>query len=353
MYSLIRPLLFCLEAETSHNLVMGSLSLASKSTVACRALGILNGFGNRTGNPFHPVSAMGITFPNPVGLAAGLDKHGTACNALHKFGFGFLELGTVTPQPQPGNPRPRMFRLTPDGAIINRTGFNSVGIAQFTENITRALPNIIKGINIGKNAATPMNHAVKDYLDGLRAVYKIADYVTINISSPNTRNLRDLQDDDALDSLLGALDRQRNLLGESTGFRKPLVVKIAPDLDHQQIHNIARLARKHSIDGIIATNTTISRPGPGTHPLYAETGGLSGKPLRPMATSIVESLSRNLQDEIPVIGVGGIDSAQSAIEMFQAGARLIQLYTGFIYHGPGLVSRILDSLNENSADSPA
>ncbi len=349
MYSLIRPLLFCLDAESSHNLVMGMLGLISKSPLACRATGLLNGAGNH----FQPVSAMGITFPNPVGLAAGLDKQGTACNALHQLGFGFLELGTVTPQPQPGNPKPRMFRLVDDEAIINRTGFNSVGLVQFTANVSRTLPGIIKGINIGKNAATPMNRAVDDYLEGLRGVYDYADYVAINISSPNTRNLRDLHEDEALDQLLGALNRQRNLLAHSSGIRKPLAVKIAPDLDPGQINNIAALARKHAIDGIIATNTTISRPALNSHPQCEQPGGLSGKPLGSLSTDIIDALYRNLQGEIPVIGVGGIDDAESAMEKFQAGARLIQLYTGFVYQGPGLISRILERLEEKGATPPS
>jgi dihydroorotate dehydrogenase len=302
--------------------------------------GILAGTGRIT----HPVTVMGIKFPNPVGLAAGLDKQAAACNALHELGFGWLELGTVTPLPQPGNPKPRMFRLEQHEALINRLGFNSIGLHRFVENLKRVNPDIIKGINIGKNAATPLNNAIDDYLIGLRGAYDFADYVTINISSPNTRHLRELQQDQALNQLLFSLNQERQKLADSTGRYVPLVVKIAPDLSPHQIDDIATLLRQNSIDGVAATNTTVSRDPVAGHALSGEVGGLSGAPLRDAATKVITALYQNLQDEIPIIGIGGIHNADSAVEKFDAGAKLIQLYTGLIYRGPALVGEILRTL---------
>ena len=316
---------------------MRTLSLASGSSLAGKTIEkiattrILN----------CPVNTMGLEFPNPVGLAPGLDKQGNAANMLSRLGFGFVELGTVTPLPQPGNPRPRIFRLRQHNAIINRMGFNSVGLEKFLNNVAKTRPGIIKGINIGKNAATPMARAIDDYLIGLRAVYQCAEYITINVSSPNTKNLRELQNDDALNQLLKALHHQRLKLSDSTGVKKPLVLKIAPDIDAHQITTIAKLARRYDIDGIAATNTTITRDGVEQHPLSAEPGGLSGTPLRDKSTAVVQALYRNLENEIPVIGIGGIDDAASAMEKFQAGAKLVQIYTGFIYRGPELIQEII------------
>ena len=291
-----------------------------------------------------PLNVMGIKFPNPVGLAAGLDKQATACNALHELGFGWLELGTVTPLPQPGNPKPRMFRLEKHEALINRLGFNSIGLPRFVENLKRVNPEIIKGINLGKNASTPLNNAVEDYLIGLRGTYDFADYVTINISSPNTRNLRELQHDQALNQLLFALNQERQKLADTSGKYVPLVVKIAPDLVPHQIDEIATLLRQNSIDGVAATNTTVSRDAVAGHALAGEVGGLSGAPLKDAATRVIATLYQNLQDEIPIIGIGGIHDADSALEKFDAGAKLIQLYTGLIYRGPDLVREILRAL---------
>ena len=343
MYKLLRPLLFSLDAETSHNLVMGTMALGSKHSVFGKLLALAMGPKAQARTRMNtPVNAMGIQFPNPVGLAPGLDKQGNAANMFHRLGFGFVELGTVTPLPQPGNPRPRIFRLKQEQALINRMGFNSVGLDRFLKNVSKTHPDVIKGINIGKNAATPMASAIDDYLSGLRAVYSCANYVSINISSPNTKNLRELQSDEALEKLLKNLHLERLKLTESYGKRVPLVVKIAPDLDQQQITSIASLTRQYEIDGIAATNTTIDRKNVEQHIYADEPGGLSGAPLREKATRVVDALYRNLQDEIPIIGIGGIDDASSAMEKFQAGAKLVQIYTGLIYQGPNLVTEILE-----------
>ncbi len=340
MYGFLRPLLFRLDAETSHDLVLGTLGLVSKSKVLSTLLAKLSG-----AKQLHqPISVMGIDFPNPVGMAAGLDKQGKASNALHAMGFGWIELGTVTPLPQPGNPKPRMFRLPESSALINRMGFNSVGLDQFSQNLKTCSPKIIKGINIGKNAATPINKSVDDYIAGLRGVYDFADYVAINISSPNTQDLRELQNDQALNQLLSALDNERQKLGDSSGTYVPLVLKIAPDIDQNQIDAITKLLLKYKIDGVAATNTTVSRNGVENHPAAAEVGGLSGVPLQKPATAVISSLYKNLQDEIPIIGMGGINDVNSAREKFEAGAKLIQLYTGFIYRGPKLIKEILQGI---------
>ena len=339
-YSFLRRLLFMREAESAHDLALGVLGFASRSKPLT---GLLRSC-NRGGCGALPLTVMGIAFPNPVGLAAGLDKQGIACNALRALGFGWLELGTVTPLPQPGNPRPRLFRLAGHGALINRMGFNSDGLARFLANIEHADTRIIKGINLGKNAATAMDLAIDDYLAGLESVHAHADYVAINISSPNTRDLRNLHREDALDPFLRALDRKRMALAEASGRRVPLVLKIAPDLDGGALDNIAELSRKHRIDGLAATNTTLSRPGLEPHALAVEPGGLSGAPLAPLATATIDRLFRNLQGEIPIIGIGGIDSAGRALEKFQAGAELVQIYTGLIYHGPKLIREIIERL---------
>lgn len=345
MYSSLRTLLFKLEAETSHDLVINALRLVSKSKQLTKLCATLVGNVAESGAaPNQAVQAMGITFPNPVGLAAGLDKQATACNALHEMGFGWLELGTVTPRPQPGNPKPRMFRLPEHQALINRMGFNNVGLTQFVKNIEQANPAIIKGINIGKNAATPMNDAIKDYLMGLRGVYRHADYISINVSSPNTQSLRDLQQDEALNKLLRALNLERQQLEDNTGKYVPLVVKIAPDLAHSQIDSIASILRNNNIDGVAATNSTLSRQSVEQHPLAQEVGGLSGAPIRDAATEVIARLYQNLQGEIPIIGIGGIDSPESALQKLEAGAKLIQIYTGFIYQGPKLIKSLLEAI---------
>ena len=344
MYRLIRPLLFALPAETSHNLALGTMSLVSRSEVLCTALEKLC----RHPSMHNPVQVMGLDFPNAIGLAAGLDKHGVAADAFASLGLGFIEQGTVTPLPQDGNPRPRMFRLEQDHALINRMGFNSVGLESFASNCSRTRGNHVRGINIGKNAVTPIERAVDDYLVALRGVYDFADYVAINISSPNTRNLRDLQSQEALEPLLEAVATERAHLRDRHGRHVPLVVKVSPDMDSGQVDDVAGLLRRYEIDGIAATNTTLSREGlkPDRH--TGESGGLSGSPLGPRSTQTIEKLYRNLQGEIPIIGVGGIGDVESAMEKRQAGADLVQLYTGLVYNGPGLIRDIAEAFTENS-----
>ena len=353
MYNLIRPWLFRLAPETSHDITMNVLRLASKSPSLTRLCGALVGAESHCRESQHQaVQVMGITFPNPVGLAAGLDKQASACNALHTMGFGWLELGTVTPQPQSGNPKPRVFRLPEHQALINRLGFNSVGLSQFVKNIQHVNPEIIKGINIGKNVATSLNNSIEDYLIGLRGVYHYADYVTINVSSPNTRYLRDLQQHQVLNELLRALNLERQKLADNTGKYVPLVVKISPDLGSQQIEDIASVLRHNNIDGVAATNTSLSRRFVEQHPLAQETGGLSGTPIQAASTRVIATLYQILQDEVAIIGIGGINSAQSAQQKIAAGAKLIQLYTGFIYQGPGLIKEIRAALSHRGIAQP-
>lgn len=342
MYSLIRPLLFSLDAERSHDLTLNLLHAASRLPGAHT---LLNGFcADR--NAALPVDVMGLRFPNPVGLAAGLDKDARCITALTGFGFGFLELGTVTPLPQPGNPKPRLFRLTDHAAIINRMGFNSSGLSVFLANLSTQSRHGVIGINIGKNKLTPDKDALDDYLTGLRAVYPHADYVTINISSPNTPGLRALQNKAPLAGLLAALKIEQASLERSHGRYVPIALKIAPDLDDNEIDSIARLLLEHHWDAVIATNTTITRPGLEHVPLARETGGLSGQPLRALSTHAISRMYATLQGRIPIIGVGGIGNADDAWEKMVAGADLIQLYTAFIYQGPGVVSEIIRGLAE-------
>ncbi len=342
MYSLIRPLFFALDAERSHDLTLGLLRAAYRAPGA-RSL-VRRCYADCT--PPLPVEVMGLRFPNPVGLAAGLDKEARCLTPLHDFGFGFLELGTVTPQPQPGNPKPRLFRLTHHAAIINRMGFNSSGLDAFLANLAAQPRRGLIGINLGKNKLTPDAQAIDDYLTGLRAVYTHADYVTLNISSPNTPGLRALQDEAPLAALLSALKHEQGLLARTHGHHVPIAIKVAPDLDDSGIDTIARLLVAHNIDGVIATNTTIMRPGLEQEPQAREAGGLSGPPLRTLSTQVIRRLYATLQGRIPIIGVGGIGSADDAWEKLVAGADLIQLYTAFIYQGPGVVAEIVRGLAE-------
>jgi len=337
LYKLIQPLLFRLDAETSHHLSFGAL----------RALNYLPGFsrclrGARA--PGLPVEVMGIKFPNPVGLAAGLDKNAEYAPLLAAFGFGFLELGTVTPRPQPGNPKPRLFRLPAAHAIVNRMGFNNVGVALFLNNVYQWECPCPIGINIGKNKDTPLENAVDDYLAALRAVYPHASYVTVNISSPNTPGLREMQSQKNLDELLRAIKADQTTLTRIHGRYVPLAVKIAPDLDDVQIAAIAALAQAHKIDAVIATNTTVARPGLEQEPLAKEAGGLSGRPLKALSTAVIRKLYAHLQGKIPIIGVGGIETAEDAWEKLVAGAELVQIYSVLIYEGPGIVRKIVREL---------
>lgn len=327
LYNLARSALFRLDPEVAHDLSLKSLAAMGPGAA-------LLGAGADHGKA---VRVMGIDFPNAVGLAAGLDKNGEYVDALSTLGFGFIEIGTVTPRPQPGNPRPRLFRLPEHEAIINRMGFNNVGVEKLLRNVERASFRGVLGINIGKNFDTPIERAVDDYLAGLEAVYDRATYVAVNISSPNTRNLRDLQSAEALDALLGALLARRADLATRYGKVKPVVVKVAPDLDDEQVEAIAALATRHALDGLIATNTTISRDAIAGHAHAAEAGGLSGRPLLARSTQVLQRLAGALEGRVPLIGVGGIHNGADARAKIAAGASLVQLYTGFIYRGPGLI----------------
>ncbi len=284
---------------------------------------------------------MGIRFPNPLGLAAGFDKHATAFPALAAMGFGCIELGTVTPRPQPGNPRPRLFRLTEDKAIINRMGFNSIGLEQFAHNIGHAKSEVPLGINLGKNADTPLDQARDDYLAGLSRIYTFADYATINVSSPNTPGLRELQNRQLLDSLLTDLKQRQSELSDEHGRYVPLALKISPDLNDGELGHIVELLMRHHIDAVIATNTTLQRPDSLRSRAAVNPGGLSGQPLKPLSTALIAKLFRQLQGTVPIIGVGGIETADDAWEKLTAGADLLQLYTSIIFQGPSVVGDIL------------
>ena len=334
-YQLAKPLLFMMEAERAHH-------------VAFKGLGLLQSMGFlRTLTPTvqdNPVTVMGVEFPNPVGLAAGLDKNGDYIDSLGELGFGFLEIGTVTPRPQPGNPKPRLFRLPEARAIINRMGFNNGGVDNLLTNVAASQYKGVLGINIGKNADTPMEKAVDDYLIGLRKVYAQASYVTVNISSPNTKNLRQLQQADEFGALLSALKLEQTKLADEHGRYVPIAVKIAPDLDNNQIQEIGQLLMAHKIDGVIATNTTLSRTGVEHLPHGQEAGGLSGEPVRAKSTSVIRELAQVLDGALPIIGVGGIVSGEDAAEKIRAGAALVQVYSGLIYEGPQLIADCAEAI---------
>ncbi len=336
MYEKLRPLLFKLDAELSHDLAIKTLSIASRSSTICNLIekscqhGLIS----------DPITVMGLNFPNRIGLAAGLDKHAQCINAFSAMGFGFIETGTVTPLPQPGKDKPRLFRLPEYEAIINRMGFNSIGLDKFVKNFIRHQTDSIVGINLGKNAATPLENATDDYITGMQRTYMLADYLTINLSSPNTKQLRELQRGDDFEQLLTMLKQEQIRLSDQHGKYTPLVIKIAPDLDTKEIRDIAKSCLAHKIDGIIATNTTIQRDMLDNHPLAKESGGLSGPPVRQTSTRVILSLADILQGEIPIIGVGGINNVKNAEEKIQAGASLVQIYTGLIYRGPKLIREL-------------
>jgi len=329
LYALARPLLFALDPEKAHRL---TLRLAD----AAQAVRLLGRLAPRV--PAAPVRAMGIEFPNPVGLAAGLDKNAEHIDALAALGFGFIEVGTVTPRPQLGNPRPRLFRLVEARALINRFGFNNVGLDAFMANVARARWRGVLGINIGKNFDTPVERAAEDYLACLERVYPAAGYVTVNVSSPNTRGLRALQESGPLQSLLASLAAARERLADRHGRRVPLALKIAPDLDAVQLGAIAAAVRRHRFDAVIATNTSLAREGVEGLPHAGEAGGLSGAPIRARATRALAALAGELGGEVPLIGAGGIMSGADAADKLAHGASLVQLYTGLIYRGPQLVA---------------
>ena len=332
LYSLARPLLFSLAPERAHELTLSLLKSSHK-------IGMM-----RQNIASKPVTCMGIQFPNPVGLAAGLDKNGAYIDALASQGFGFIEIGTITPLPQSGNPEPRLFRLPKAKAIINRMGFNNDGVDKLIENVKAAKFKGILGINIGKNAVTPVENAVDDYLICLEKVYNYASYITVNISSPNTKNLRSLQSGDALTELLDTLKKRQLELADENQHYVPLVLKVAPDLEPEDIQFIAQQLLTFKIDGLIVTNTTLSREGVEGLPFGDEAGGLSGAPVFEKSTACLAAFAKVLNGRIPLIGVGGILSGADAVAKQKAGASLVQVYSGLIYTGPTLVKDCVDAL---------
>ena len=336
MYSLARPFLFSFDAERAHGLGLSSLEAAYRTG--------LSGLLASRPQPL-PTRAFGLTFPNPVGLAAGLDKNGAHIDALLALGFGFVEVGTVTPRPQAGNPKPRMFRLPAHQAIINRLGFNNEGVDALVRNVARAhRKGGLLGINIGKNKDTPNESAEQDYLHCLERVYPLADYVTVNISSPNTAGLRELQEEQALRRLVGTLREAQERLGAQHGRRVPMLVKVAPDLSDDDIDAAGRVLADLQVDGVIATNTTVSRLAVQDDPLARETGGLSGAPLMDKSTAVLRMLRTRLPDAIPLVGVGGVLSGADAAKKMAAGASLVQVYTGLIYRGPALIAESVEAM---------
>ncbi len=335
VYALTRPLLFALDAETAHGLTLSTLDFL-------HSCGFARAFAGHVETA--PRRVMGIEFPNPVGLAAGMDKNGDHIDALADLGFGYIEIGTITPRPQPGNPKPRLFRLPQAEGIINRMGFNNDGVDKLIQNVRQSSYKGVLGINIGKNFDTPIERAADDYLICLRKVYELATYVTVNISSPNTKNLRQLQQSDELGGLLAQLKAEQLKLAEQFGRYVPLTVKIAPDLDSAQIGAVADLLVEHKIDGVIATNTTLARTGVENLPHGNEQGGLSGAPVRTKSTNVIRELASRLDGALPIIGVGGILEGSHAQEKMRAGASLVQLYSGLIYRGPELVGECVRAI---------
>lgn len=323
-------------------------------TFALKAMNVSNGLGlsgllaAKTDAHAQPKTVMGINFPHIVGLAAGLDKNADYIDALHAYGFGFIEIGTLTPRPQPGNPKPRMYRLVSEQAIINRLGFNNKGVEYALEKISRRRSQGIVGINIGKNFDTPVENANEDYIKCLRQCYSYADYVTVNISSPNTPGLRSLQFGDELNSLLDELKQEQSKLNIQWQRYVPIAVKLAPDMDDDQIQSCCESLLSREIDGVIVTNTTLDRSRIKQHPLAQQAGGLSGSPLTELSCDVLRKIKSHVGDRIPIIGVGGIMSGQQAVERLAAGADLLQIYTGFIYQGPELISEILSAVSTAS-----
>ncbi|MDP1742420.1 MAG: quinone-dependent dihydroorotate dehydrogenase [Polaromonas sp.] len=335
-YALARPFLFGLDPETAHELTLAALARTQHTPLS------LAYCATRVSDP---VELAGLKFPNRVGLAAGLDKNAHCIDGLAGMGFGFIEVGTVTPKAQPGNPKPRMFRLPQANALINRLGFNNDGLDAFIANVQQSTfrkrkgdSPLLLGLNIGKNAATPIENAVDDYLICLDGVYRHADYVTVNVSSPNTKNLRALQSDEALDALLGSIAERREALATQCGKRVPIFVKIAPDLDEDQVAVIAATLKRHGMDGVVATNTTLSRDAVKGLPHAEEAGGLSGSPVLEASNRVIRQLRTALGKGFPIIGVGGILSGEDAVSKIRAGADVVQIYTGLIYKGPALVT---------------
>ncbi|XPF95316.1 quinone-dependent dihydroorotate dehydrogenase [Colwellia sp. RE-S-Sl-9] len=334
-YSAIRKVFFKFDAETIHEMTIKALK--NTGTTPLRALYCQN-------VPSKPVTVMGIDFPNPIGLAAGLDKNGECIPAFGAMGFGFVEVGTVTPRPQPGNDKPRIFRIPQASAVINRMGFNNKGVDYLVDQVRKAQFKGVLGINIGKNKDTPEENAKDDYIHCMQKVYNFASYITINISSPNTPGLRSLQYGDALNELLSALKAEQTTLAEKYGKYVPIAVKIAPDLTEPEVESIAECLIANNIDGVIATNTTLSREGVQGLEHCDEMGGLSGAPVKEKSTQVIKLLAKALDNKLPIIGVGGISNGADAKEKIEAGAKLVQVYTGFIYQGPDLIKDVVNAL---------
>ena len=342
MYGVIRNLLFRLPPEQAHNIALGGLDAVNR-------LGLLRAFSPKIDSL--PVNVMGLEFPNPVGLAAGLDKNADHLDALGTLGFGFIEVGTVTPVAQPGNPKPRMFRLPEYQAIINRMGFNNEGLQHLLDRVDRRRYQGVLGINVGKNKDTPNEDSESDYRKGIAAVYTRADYITVNVSSPNTPGLRDLQFGDSLKGLLEAIKDEQGKCEREFGRYVPIAVKIAPDMDDAGIRFVASALRETGLDGVIATNTTISREAVAGHPHAGEAGGLSGAPVREASLRVIQGLYAELGESLPIIGVGGITDGESAAEKIRAGAKLVQIYTGFIYRGPELIREAVEAIRHIKRES--
>ncbi len=335
LYPALKPWLFKMDAERAHEWTT-------------RMMRIANGFGLLTAGqgtlPQSPVECLGLKFPNALGLAAGMDKSASAVEAWAALGFGFVEVGTLTPRPQPGNPKPRLFRLPEHEALINRMGFNNPGIHAAVKRLEKRRTKAVVGVNIGKNFDTPNDAAVNDYLYCLKVAYPVADYIAVNISSPNTKGLRDLQAEESIRQLLAALKKEQASLQKESGKKVPMLVKIAPDLEGQQIEALARVFNELAVDGVIATNTTISREAVAGHRLEKEAGGLSGAPVRERSTQVIQAFRMLLREQTPIIGVGGILSGADAVEKLKAGASLVQIYSGLVYRGPGLVREVLEAI---------
>jgi dihydroorotate dehydrogenase len=336
-YPVLKPWLFRLDAERAHGLTVKMMIIAHR-------LGMLRSV---VSGPQQSRNVMGLTFPNVLGLAAGMDKSASAVEAWGALGLGAVEVGTLTPRPQPGNPKPRLFRLPEHAALINRMGFNNPGIQSAVKKLKHRRTKAVVGVNIGKNFDTPNEDAVKDYLICLKAAYPVADYIAVNISSPNTKGLRDLQAEGAVRELIFALKKEQAVLKQEHGKQVPLLVKIAPDLTDMQIEALARVFNEQNIDGVIATNTTIDRNTITGHPLANETGGLSGAPVRERSNLVLQAFRMLLKEQIPLIGVGGILSGADAAEKLKAGAALVQIYSGLVYRGPGLVREVLETVKSS------
>ncbi len=337
LYPLMKPWLFRMDAEHAHEWTTRMMRISHR-------LGLLTFGQEPVTSPQSQVRCLGLTFPNALGLAAGMDKSASAVEAWGALGFGFVEVGTLTPRPQPGNPKPRLFRLPEHDALINRMGFNNPGIHAAVKRLAKRRTSAVVGVNIGKNFDTPNEDAVKDYLLGLQAAYPVADYIAVNISSPNTKGLRDLQAEESIRALLAALKTEQARLAREHGKLKPVLVKIAPDLDGQQIEALARVFNELGVDGVIATNTTISRAAIVGHPLENEAGGLSGAPVRERSTQVIQAFRMLLKEGTPIIGVGGILSGRDATEKLQAGANLVQIYSGLVFRGPALIQDVLKGI---------